>query len=385
MMRVARFIWLTLLVACVESYSPPTVPEAADLVVVDGNVNTTDHTASVRITRPIVVNSKDSLRSERDAQVEIIAGDGHTYLLPETKPGYYQLEGIPLHDGDACQLRVRLTTGYEYRSEQVTLKKSPPIDSIYFHYKPDGLEVLVDTHDPAKNTHYYQWKFEETYEYGAAFESNYKLVNRQVVPRQPSDRIYRCWKTVPSTRIYITSTTQLAEDQVSRRLLVSIPVASQKTSVRYSILVNQRAISESEYTYLTQLQKTTESLGSLFDPQPSQVYGNVKRVSEKGGDAIGYFSGGSYDQKRIFIGFYDLPSYLMVPPSKGTCALDTVCLFPPIRSPIKCSIDVENLPETEMIVAEIFQGPSLIGYQKTNNDCADCRRQGGTTTRPSFW
>lgn len=385
MMRVFQFLWFLALAACVESYSPPSVPAAADLIVVDGNVNTTDHTASVRITRPVVVNSKDSLKAERNASVSIITESGKTYLLPETKPGYYQVAGVDLTDGTACQLKVKLISGSEYQSEEIVLKKSPPIDSVYFHYKQDGLEVLVDTHDASKKTRYYQWNFEETYEYGAPFESNFKLVNRQVVPRQPADRVYRCWKTVPSTRIYITSTTQLDEDLVSRRLLVSIPVASQKTSVRYSILVKQRAISDREYTYLTQLQKTTESLGSLFDPQPSQVYGNIKRVSETGGEAIGYFSGGSYDQKRIFIGFYDLPSYLMVPPSKGTCMLDTVCLFPPTRSPIKCSIDLENLPETEMIVAEIFQGPSLIGYQKTNNDCADCRRQGGTTTRPSFW
>jgi Domain of unknown function (DUF4249) len=385
--RPASLLCLLLLcaVACIDSYNPPQVSETGDLLVIDGNVNTTDKTATVRISHPMVLNSEDKSTPETGATVVIIAGNGKNFTLPETSAGIYSLTGIDLPTGMDCRLVVNTKSGGQFESSQIVLKQTPKIDKLYFNYLDDGVEVLVDTHDPEGDTRHYQWNFEETWEYSSAFESNYKLEGRTVVPRQPADRIYRCWKTVASPKITITSTKQLKEDVVNKRQLVFIPVASQKTSIKYSILVKQRAISEDEFVYLTQLQKTTESLGGLFDPQPSQVYGNIKRVSEKGGTAIGNFTGGSYEQQRIFLGFYDLPSHLLVPQPKGTCQLDTVCLVSPRFTSRKCSIDLENMPPTELIVAELYEGISIFGYHKTTDECADCRTQGGSLNRPPFW
>jgi hypothetical protein len=369
---------------------PPEVPETGDLIVIEGIVNTTDGVATVKVTHPIVLNSEDELEPETGATVTIRNENGKTYSLAETSPGNYALNGIDIPTGALCQLIVVTRTGGQYESDVVEMRKTPPIDSVYFNYLDNGLEVLVDTHDATGNSRFYQWTYSETWEYGSAFESNYKIVDggpfgKLVVPRAPADRVYRCWKTVPSTKITIASTTQLATDLVSAKQLMFIPVRHQKLSIKYSIIVKQRAVTEDEYIYLSQLQKTTESVGGLFDPQPSQVYGNVKRVSEKGGTAIGYFSGGSYDQKRIFQGFYELPPHLLKATPRGACALDSVCLFPPNFSPIKCSIDIANISPTEYLVAELNQGISVVGFTKTTAECADCRTQGGVLTRPDFW
>jgi hypothetical protein len=108
-------------------------------------------------------------------------------------------------------------------------------------------------------------------------------------------------------------------------------------------------------------------------------------VSEKGGTAIGNFTGGSYDQQRIFLGFYDLPNHLLKPPGRGPCQLDTVCLSAPKLNLYKCTIDIPNMAPTELLVAELYEGITIFGYQKTSNECADCRTQGGVLTRPPFW
>lgn len=172
---------------------------------------------------------------------------------------------------------------------------------------------------------------------------------------------------------------------VSAKKLIFIPLASQKVGTKYSVLVRQRVITKEEFIYLSQLQKTTESVGGLFDPQPSQVYGNIRRVSENGATAIGYFSGGSYHEQRAFLSFSDLPEHLAVKPAGPQCSIDTICYAPPNQSPIRCVIDLANVPLSEQIIGEIWQGISLVGYVSTSDDCADCRTQGGVLEEPDFW
>ncbi len=378
--------------ACIEPYAPPGVVKSGELITIEGIVDLTDKVATVKITSPVVLNSDEAPEKETGATVSIHADNGKTYALPEIEPGFYKLEQIDIAPGSTCRLVVNTKGGGQYESTEVKLKQTPKIDSVYFDFTNDGVSVLVDTRDPAANSIYYQWLYEETWEYTAPFESSFKLVyidqigRYSAVHRPASERIYRCYKTVPSSRITIASTKSLAADVVSRKQIVFIPVADQKVSVRYSIKVKQRAISEEEYQYLSQLQTTTENVGGLFDRQPSQVYGNIKRVSEKGGEAIGFFGGGTHDEQRVFLGFYELPPQLLVPQRRGSCVLDTVCALPARFSAIKCSVDMENISPSTLIVAEVPQtGLTPTGFTTATDECADCRSQGGVLTRPDFW
>jgi hypothetical protein len=388
---VRKRLWIVVLcvIGCIDPYDPPRVSETGNLIVVEGVVNTTDKIATVRLTHPAVLNSDDGVVPESGATVTIRTSNGKTYDLEESSPGNYEFKNIDIHTGMQCELSVSTRDGGLYQSPMVEMKATPPIDSVYFKYLGDGLEVVVDTHDSENKSTWYQWTYTETWEYTAPFESNFKLVyyNQYPVPvyRSIAERIYRCYKTAPSTRINIASTEHLASDRVNGKLLVAIPVANQKTSIRYSIIVKQRAVSREEYDYLTQLQKTTESVGGLFDAQPSQVYGNIKNVSEKGGDAIGYFNGGSYDQKRIFLGFYDLPPHLLKPLGRSGCEVDTVCTVPPRYSTLNCVIDLENLSPSALLIDEVQDGITSFGFTKATDECADCRSQGGVLQRPDFW
>jgi Domain of unknown function (DUF4249) len=389
--RPLSLLWVLLLgaSACLDPYRPPDISDTSQLISIEGSVNTTDRIANVKLTRPVVLNSDSELEPEVGATVTIRTEKNRTYTLIEKSPGRYSLENIDIQDGTFCQLIVNTSSGGQYESAMIEMKKTPAIDRAYFNFLADGVEVAVDTHDDTGQTGFYHWTYDETWEYTAPFESTLKLIEgpvRTVAHRSIAERIYRCYKTVPSSRITVASTKHLGSDIISRKQLVFIPVASQKVSIKYSILVKQRAVTQEEYEYLTQLQKTTESVGGLFDAQPSQVYGNIKRVSEKGVTAIGYFSGGSYDQERIYLGFYDLPPHLLVPPLRGPCAFDTICSSPPPRfSELTCSISLEEMSPTELILYDVAIGRSYFGFTKASAECADCRTQGGVLQRPDFW
>jgi hypothetical protein len=71
--------------------------------------------------------------------------------------------------------------------------------------------------------------------------------------------------------------------------------------IRYSILVKQYALTEDGYHYYQILKKNTESLGSIFDAQPSELTCNFHSLQDPTEIVIGFFSASSVVQKRIFI------------------------------------------------------------------------------------
>ena len=178
----------------------------------------------------------------------------------------------------------------------------------------------------------------------------------------------------PSTKISITSSVRLVDDVVHQFPVTFLPKGSSKISIKYSTLIKQRAVSKKEYDYLEQLQKTTESLGGLFDPQPSQVLGNIRNLNNPLAPVLGYFSAGTTVEERLFIDYYDLPDDLRkIPPVVG-CSQDTVY-----------NAGLVNLSGTVYLGSAIYSGPSIIGYTKSTASCADCRTKGGVTTQPPFW
>jgi hypothetical protein len=65
----------------------------------------------------------------------------------------------------------------------------------------------------------------------------------------------------------------LAQDVIYLQPLVLIPAGAQQLSVEYSIFVRQYALTKEGYDLLTMMQSNTESLGTIFDPQPSSLKG----------------------------------------------------------------------------------------------------------------
>ncbi len=118
------------------------------------------------------------------------------------------------------------------------------------------------------------------------------------------------------------------------------------------------------------LEKTTENLGGLFDPLPAQVIGNMFSEDHPAEPVMGYFSGGTVDEKRMFIVLAELPDYLKfyTPLVKG-CEITV--------------LSVQNIANTigDKVLLDVFGS----GFTVTTPECGDCRAQGGVITQPDFW
>ncbi len=360
--------------ACVEPYDPPVDDTDVNYLVVDGFINASDGVVTVTLTRTLPVASTGMVPSESGAFVALEDAQGLQYPLSETKNGIYRGLALNVSFDNPYRLFIRTNDNDEYASDYITLKETPVIDSIHYSIETDGIQLAVNTHDITGKSRHYRWKYWETYEYNSRYNSTYMFDDDEVVIRPNEQSIRTCWKTNLSTNIIVGSTERLRESVVSNFPIMFIPQGSIKLSRIYSLLVQQQTLSNEGYDYWLNLQKSTENLGGLFDPLPSEVSGNIYCTTKPDETVIGFFSGSSVQEARIFLRPGDLPKE-MSSYNNPSCVLDSILLQ-----------DIGNVSRGTLLVDGIYlMGPSVVGYTTSMRECIDCTYLGGTTTRPDFW
>lgn len=357
---------------CLEPYNPPEITDNIDLLVVDGFINSSDNIATVRLTKATALSDDSNEEIGVNALVQIEDENGFTQTLNAEGSGNYSLSPLQLSPELKYRLAIVRSDEKRYYSEFISLISCPQIDSISWKAstQSEGINIFANTHDDSGQSNYFQWTFDETWEYTSRYNTHYKLVNGLVLPQELP--LGRCWISKPSTEILVASSTLLATNTIREFPLTFIPIRSQKVSVRYSILVQQRALSQEAYDFWTQLKKSTESLGGLFDPLPAQVLGNVYSASDAGEPVLGYFSGGEVSSQRIFIRLRDLPPELRIP-HVAPCAVDSIT-----------NEAIPRSPNTNLVAP--YGSPFPLGYYRAlGKNCMDCRDDGGDIVRPDFF
>jgi Domain of unknown function (DUF4249) len=388
-----RFFPLIFLLAlsCIDPYQPSVSQNVLNILVVDGFMNATEGTALLQLSHVSPISSKSPSVPERQATVSVESTTGQTYHLSERDSGRYIFEGLDVNPEAFYSLHIKTNDGVSYISDTIRVRKTPPLDSLEMGVSNDGqgLNVLLSTHDASGRTRFYAWEYVETHEYHAAYPSELIRTTRtNITNRTPDQLIYTCWRTQLSTKISIGTSVSFADDNIHRYPITVIPKGSPKISVRYSILVKQRAVGFAEFNYLDQLRKTTENLSSIFGTTPTQVVGNVHKVNDHQAPVMGYFSGSEVTQKRFFIERNELPEDFQVPQYYGLCLLEETCnLTPPdpLLSAESC-VRIEDVSLSDIIIQAITNPMgNPIAYKFTQPQCGDCRVQGGITVKPDYW
>jgi hypothetical protein len=368
--------------ACLEPYNAPDVKEIADFLVVDGFLNATDGSATVRLSHTIQLANDDSFPFEEGAQVAVKSENGAVMTLIEQDSGRYTADGMVIDPLLKYQLSVLTDNGEEYFSDFAKVTETPAIDSLSWSQVKDGLQVYAGTHDNTGNSRYYRWSYVETWEHHAPFLSGYKVVNNTVIYREPNEFFFECYKSAPSTTIMVESTERLDADVVSEFPIVYIPRVSDRISVMYHIKVQQRVIEKKEFEFWDDLERVTETLGGLFDSQPYEIIGNVHNLTNPEAPVLGYFSAGKVANKEMFIDYNDLTRDLQKRPFHG-CMLDTVCIFnDPAR---QCRFTISTLPGKTYLIGSLSESGVIWGFTTASEPCSDCRKDGGSLEKPAFW
>jgi hypothetical protein len=365
------FALLWFLYSCIEPFSPPEVNNIENHLVVDGFFNVGNDTSRIELRRTQNVNDGSMPIIESGATVSVEAESGEKLDFTESGFGLYTLPPRQRNLSDKYRLRIKTGDGKEYLSEYVTVSMTPAIDSVGTKYdrNQDAMIFYVNAHDSQNKTQFYRWKFEETWEYRAAYFSYLEVVDKQYQLRDKD--INLCWGNMRSGSILLGSTVKLSADVIKDLPLFKVPVSTNKLFIKYSVLVKQYGLSREAFEYWTSLSKTTQGTGSLFDPQPSQVTGNIQNTENAKDLVFGYFSASTEATKRLTI----TPKLGTYPRCMAPDTFDIVCN--PL-SERQCGLETSAL----LISYGGQRQEYLLGAPAS---CTDCRAQGGTTVKPTFW
>ncbi len=357
---------------CVEEFEPSR-QGYENLLVVDALFSGGTEPFEVRLSRSVPIDT-NSFLPEQFANIRLESGSGELYDLYEKKPGVYNsYDLIPGQVGETYRLLISTANGRQYASEPVVMRETPPIDEVGFDYEKrpwagvDGAQVYVNTHDPENKTHYYRWEWDETWIFFTPYYSTIYWDNGAILDR--TEDINTCWKNGKSSSIDIFSTKSLNDDRVQKFPLVFVTNETDRLRWKYSINVKQYSLSEASYNYWKELQKSTENLGTLFDPQPSAVVGNIHNTTDDKELVIGYFDASSVEQQRIYINRNDLPG-IDVPNPYIMCT-DSI-------------VQANMIPQMMLFGYMLINYEFMIGYHMSYPSCIDCTLA-GTNKKPDFW
>jgi len=368
----------TLLMHCKDKYDGPYIAPPIGYLVVEGYI-TGNGPTQFTLSRTMPLSGNAGLTLEGKAHLQVEGDDNSTYPLMEQVNGVYTADALPLLPTAKYRLRIHTSGNKEYLSDYTPFKPTPAIDSISWTLHSDGVDIYANAHDGSNATRYYQWQYNETWQYNSGEYSSgvYREPPPRVDNRPDSEQIYNCWKNGISTAILLGSSAKLAQDVIYLHLINHIPMDAEQLSVKYSILVRQYALTEDAYNYLTRMQRNSESLGSIFDAQPSELKGNIHSLSDPAEQVIGFVSAGTVQQQRIFIDRAQVPSWRHY----------NICSMPDTVVPMQADqLKAFFGPGGGYVPIELhFTNGMPDGWIGNTLDCADCRARGGSTTRPSFW
>lgn len=361
---------------CVSEFETPS-QGYENLLVVEAFLSNDDGPFEVRLSRSFPIDTSAFI-AESGAEVSISEESGERYVLSsDPNSGIYYSNTIRGETGKTYQLHIRTRTGQEYESEKVTLRETPEIDSVNFNYEERstaglvGIQIYVNTHDPNNNTWYYRWEWDETWEFYSATPSTHVYENGEIFVRE--DNIYRCWKHHESSSILIATSKNLSQDVISQFPVNYVSSQTDRLRSQYSINVRQYALSEESYNYWIELQKVTETLGTLFDPQPATVFSNIRNVNNDTEVVLGYFDASSVKEKRIFVTRADFP-FIRVPNYYAMCE-DSI---------VSRGMLEEMMQNGYMLASEEVSDFGTLVYRMSDPWCVDCRFA-GTNEKPDFW
>lgn len=395
---------------CRKPFTTPAITAPASYLVVEGMLNSGSDSTIIKLSKTVNLANKTTLNPILNAVLTVESDKGSTYALPGAGAGKYCASGLNLDKSLKYRLRIKTADNKEYLSDFVPVLNSPPLDTVGYDIRANGIEISTGTHDPQNATRYYRWDYRETWVIHSRYYSFYKSNGDTVIERDlVNNQIYQCWQSDTSNVILLASSANLSRDVISNLPVTFIPSTSPKldgsqsiivsqyapSTSAYSIIVTQYALTQDAYNFYTQLKKNTEQLGSIFDAQPSQIQGNIHSVNNPAEPVIGYISAGTTTSKRIFITNQQIPAAWLSNYVYSTCTLDSLYLNTiPRGSAVAVNQEDEYFNynkkgkyyQQQIPIAVLINtvNGKVIGHTGSSPECVDCTLS-GTNKQPSFW
>lgn len=276
--------------ACIDEIQAPLRNEKPRLVV-EGIITNQAEPYTVRLTYTSQFSDLRDLPSsafENRAQVVIRDDQGKSTAMSLVNAGLYQSTDTKFvgQVGRTYTLLIRLPDGSQYVSEPETMAAVPPIKTFYGEYggrfepqAPAGMKLYIDVDDPAGQRNYYRWNITGWQPRSATgdccpfncFESCDKY----------------CWIPFQSRSVPLLDDQYRDGSQIRRQQVYFSPVY---TIGAQSFEVRQYALTRSAYQFWQRYREQQLRSGSILDPLPATIEGNIARSDGPNNRALGFFS-----------------------------------------------------------------------------------------------
>jgi len=272
-------------------------PELNDnSLIVDGVFTTGKQVHSLRLSRPSALSSGVIFPVE-NAEVSLFDESGNQFLYRSRGDGLYQLaEATPQGEvGKAYHIEIELIDGKRYQSKPQIMPPLVKADSVYFKFEPeetlttDGtiikktvLNVFIDTPlPPTEGSIQLKWLVDEVYSFTE-------------ISCGPLDPVLTCFfhQVTDIQSILIQSSEGTNATRFDKRKLVTkrnLVDAGMEFRGKHYFSVNQFSITKEAFDYWENLRQVTQVAGTIFDPPPAKVRGNVFNVEKPDEIVLGFF------------------------------------------------------------------------------------------------
>ncbi|MHA7131750.1 DUF4249 domain-containing protein [Algoriphagus namhaensis] len=314
---IKRFLWvgLFLTLGCIDPFEVE-VPEGPQYLTIEGYISTEFGPHEIKLTRGDTYGSvfEGLIRPVRSATVVVRDDLGRVTFLAENldeRGTYLTPTSFRAELGRAYTLQIQLVEGQVYTSlpEQV----APPVPFGDLSYQSveipvegeinnaSGVQILAELTDPADANNFYFWR-----NAGATYvlQTRPDLYFTPPPGRQPApkDCCFTCWRSENTGNQSIF----IANDDNFNGLSTTLPVAfipdnGLRFVDTYRIDLRQLSVSQEAYRFLRLVKQQAELSGSVFDPPPARITGNMLSLDNPDEVVLGYFMAAGESKRRIYI------------------------------------------------------------------------------------
>jgi hypothetical protein len=269
-----------LLLSCLEQVDVPLRLEREKLVV--EGLLTNETRPFLRLSLTTQVGTAADIVPLKGAYVEVgTSGERTVFRAVPGEVGLYRPENPTFAGvaGRAYSLSIKLADGREYRAAPQPLPAPVPIARLTTAFEQPGqhgLQTYLDVNDPASTQNYYRWT-----------ARGYHQRRSTGVPTGfGSICCDRCWVLKEEGVVNVLSDALINGSTIRQRPVFFSPFY---TLGRHLIEVQQYSLSQETYLYWNRYRDQQQRTGSIFDPLPAPLLGNVVNINDPQDIALGYF------------------------------------------------------------------------------------------------
>ncbi|HEX8059817.1 MAG TPA: DUF4249 domain-containing protein [Cyclobacteriaceae bacterium] len=305
--------------------------EGAGALVIDGLITDQPGPYTVRLSRTIAFDNSRPLRvytvPERGASIDISDNTGFSETLVESEAGVYKTSTIKGMVGSTYSINVKTKDGKIFRSAGETMQPVAKVDSIRYEYaiydrffinsngqprtvKAEGFNIYAVTNDPKGLGNYYRWQADGIFEFRSLIDN---------------PELNTCWVYVDRLEAHLELSDDVLND--GKSFVHRVCVVPYDRPSRYMVKMRQSSLTERAYKYWKAAESQQVATGSIFDPPPATLVGNVSSDDDTV-PALGYFGASSVKAFNVLFDRFKAAGYSVPSPNPPLLAGDCRIQWP---------------------------------------------------------